>query len=150
MLRYLVRVYVLTNYQVETVHERTFKQAFLTCNYDLISALVRLAFIKTRGLLPSKFNVYTLSHIICIVSPLQLSHILSWSPAAPVTAISFFSRMYPQHPLTHQYTVRVLTDYAPETLLFYVPQLVQGTRYDKVGCSVRMVLLECFMAKLLI
>lgn len=41
--------------------------------------------------------------------------------------------MYPQHPLTHQYAVRVLDTYTPETLLFYVPQLVQGTRYDKVG-----------------
>lgn len=41
--------------------------------------------------------------------------------------------MYPQHPLTHQYAVRVLGSYSPETLLFYVPQLVQGTRYDKVN-----------------
>ncbi|VDO01955.1 unnamed protein product [Rodentolepis nana] len=63
----------------------------------------------------------------------ELSYVLSWTPVAPVTAISFFSRMYPQHPLTHQYAVRVLDTYAPETLLFYVPQLVQGTRYDKLG-----------------
>ncbi|KAM7540134.1 hypothetical protein Aperf_G00000023823 [Anoplocephala perfoliata] len=63
----------------------------------------------------------------------ELSYILSWTPVAPVAAISFFSRMYPQHPLTHQYAVRVLGTYTPETLLFYVPQLVQGTRYDKLG-----------------
>ncbi|VDD76796.1 unnamed protein product [Mesocestoides corti] len=63
----------------------------------------------------------------------ELSYILSWAPVPPVTAISYFSRMYPQHPLTHQYAVRVLTAYPPETLLFYVPQLVQGTRYDKLG-----------------
>ncbi|VDL61058.1 unnamed protein product [Hymenolepis diminuta] len=63
----------------------------------------------------------------------ELSYILSWTPVAPVTAISYFSRMYPQHPLTHQYAVRVLDTYTPETLLFYVPQLVQGTRYDKLG-----------------
>ncbi len=63
----------------------------------------------------------------------QLSHVLSWSSVPPVSAIAYFSRMYPQHPLTHQYAVRVLTAYPPETLLFYVPQLVQGTRYDKVS-----------------
>ncbi|VDM04336.1 unnamed protein product [Schistocephalus solidus] len=63
----------------------------------------------------------------------ELAHVLSWSPVPPVTAISFFSRMYPQHPLTQQYAVRVLTGYAPETLIFYVPQLVQGVRYDKLG-----------------
>lgn len=63
----------------------------------------------------------------------QLSHILTWSPVAPVVALSFFSRMYPQHPLTHQYAVRVLSDYPSETMLFYVPQFVQGIRYDKVS-----------------
>ncbi|CAH8509726.1 unnamed protein product [Schistosoma turkestanicum] len=63
----------------------------------------------------------------------ELSHILTWSPVAPVVALSFFSRMYPQHPLTHQYAVRVLADYPPETMLFYVPQFVQGIRYDKLG-----------------
>lgn len=40
--------------------------------------------------------------------------------------------MYPQHPLTHQYAVKVLSMYPPDTLIFYVPQLVQGIRYDKV------------------
>uniref|UniRef100_A0A5K4ER66 1-phosphatidylinositol 4-kinase n=1 Tax=Schistosoma mansoni TaxID=6183 RepID=A0A5K4ER66_SCHMA len=63
----------------------------------------------------------------------ELSHILTWSPVAPVVALSFFSRMYPQHPLTHQYAVRVLSDYPSETMLFYVPQFVQGIRYDKLG-----------------
>ncbi|CAH8540909.1 unnamed protein product [Heterobilharzia americana] len=63
----------------------------------------------------------------------ELSHILTWSPVAPVVALSFFSRMYPQHPLTHQYAVRVLADYPPDTMLFYVPQFVQGIRYDKLG-----------------
>ncbi|VDP65082.1 unnamed protein product [Schistosoma mattheei] len=66
-------------------------------------------------------------------NPLLLSHILTWSPVAPVVALSFFSRMYPQHPLTHQYAVRVLSDYPSETMLFYVPQFVQGIRYDKLG-----------------
>ncbi|KAL5111912.1 Phosphatidylinositol 4-kinase alpha [Taenia crassiceps] len=79
----------------------------------------------------------------------ELSHILSWTSVAPVTAISYFSRMYPQHPLTHQYAVRVLDSYSPETLLFYVPQLVQGTRYDKLGYMSEFILSSAHRSPLL-
>ncbi|KAL5966648.1 putative phosphatidylinositol 4-kinase alpha-like protein P2 [Taenia solium] len=79
----------------------------------------------------------------------ELSHILSWTSVAPVTAISYFSRMYPQHPLTHQYAVRVLGSYSPETLLFYVPQLVQGTRYDKLGYMSEFILSSAHRSPLL-
>ncbi|VDM16644.1 unnamed protein product [Hydatigera taeniaeformis] len=79
----------------------------------------------------------------------ELSHILSWTSVAPVTAISYFSRMYPQHPLTHQYAVRVLGSYTPETLLFYVPQLVQGTRYDKLGYMSEFILSSAHRSPLL-
>uniref|UniRef100_A0A915EXF0 1-phosphatidylinositol 4-kinase n=1 Tax=Echinococcus canadensis TaxID=519352 RepID=A0A915EXF0_9CEST len=79
----------------------------------------------------------------------ELSHILSWTSVAPVTAISYFSRMYPQHPLTHQYAVRVLASYPPETLLFYVPQLVQGTRYDKLGYMSEFILSSAHRSPLL-
>ncbi|CAH8523065.1 unnamed protein product, partial [Dicrocoelium dendriticum] len=63
----------------------------------------------------------------------ELMQVLTWAPVAPIVALSFFSRMYPQHPVTHQYAVRVLNNYPSETMLFYVPQLVQGVRYDKLG-----------------
>lgn len=63
----------------------------------------------------------------------ELCYVPTWAPVAPVVALSFFSRMYPQHPLTHQYAVKVLSMYPPDTLIFYVPQLVQGIRYDKMG-----------------
>ncbi|TGZ58377.1 hypothetical protein CRM22_009667 [Opisthorchis felineus] len=63
----------------------------------------------------------------------ELMHVLTWATTAPIVALSFFSRMFPQHPLTHQYAVRVLANYPSETMLFYVPQLVQGVRYDKLG-----------------
>ncbi|KAL3320212.1 hypothetical protein Ciccas_001098 [Cichlidogyrus casuarinus] len=63
----------------------------------------------------------------------MLNHVLTWCPVPPLVALSFFSRVYPQHPLTHQYAIRVLESYPPDTLLFYTPQMVQALRYDKLG-----------------
>ena len=57
---------------------------------------------------------------------------LTWAPVSPVVALSYFSRQYPPHPITAQYAVRVLRWYQPDSLLFYVPQLVQAIRYDSV------------------
>lgn len=68
--------------------------------------------------------------------PLQLTHILTWAAVPPILALSYFSRMYPPHPLTHQYAVRALGSYPPDTLLFLVPQLVQAVRYDNVSDTV--------------
>ena len=57
---------------------------------------------------------------------------LTWAPVSPVVALAYFSRQYPPHPITAQYAVRVLRWYQPDSLLFYVPQLVQAIRYDSV------------------
>lgn len=67
----------------------------------------------------------------CIVF-LQLSYILNWAPVPPITALGYFSH---SHPLTAQYATRVLQNYPPQALLFYVPQLVQAVRYDTVSFS---------------
>ncbi len=67
----------------------------------------------------------------------QLTHMLTWAPVSPVVALSYFSRQYPPHPITAQYAVRVLRWYSPDSLLFYVPQLVQAVRYDSVSnCAI--------------
>lgn len=92
----------------------------------------RPTFLRYFSIQKGRKSPWNIHHSLFLIS-FQLSYVLSWTPIAPVAAISFFSRMYPQHPLTHQYAVRVLGTYEPETLLFYVPQLVQGTRYDKVN-----------------
>uniref|UniRef100_F1KPV3 1-phosphatidylinositol 4-kinase n=1 Tax=Ascaris suum TaxID=6253 RepID=F1KPV3_ASCSU len=63
-----------------------------------------------------------------------LSHVLTWAPCSPVTALSLLgARQYPTHPITVQYAVRVLRSYPPDVLLQYIPQLVQAIRHDTMG-----------------
>ncbi|XP_076062775.1 phosphatidylinositol 4-kinase III alpha isoform X2 [Oratosquilla oratoria] len=63
----------------------------------------------------------------------ELNYMLTWSPVPPVKALAYFSRQYPPHPITAQYAVRVLSAYPSDTVLFYIPQLVQALRYDTMG-----------------
>ncbi|KAK3731385.1 hypothetical protein QZH41_020342 [Actinostola sp. cb2023] len=63
----------------------------------------------------------------------ELTHVLCWAPVPPVQAMALFSQQYPPHPLTAQYAIRVLQSFPPDSILFYIPQLVQATRYDALG-----------------
>jgi phosphatidylinositol 4-kinase len=63
----------------------------------------------------------------------KLVHMLTWARISPITALSYFSRQFPPHPITAQYAVRVLCSYPADAVLFYIPQPVQALRHDTVG-----------------
>lgn len=63
----------------------------------------------------------------------ELTYMLTWAPVDPIQAMSYFSRQYPTHPLTAQYAVKTLSSYPAESVLPYIPQLVQALRHDTVN-----------------
>lgn len=69
----------------------------------------------------------------------DLVYILSWSSVTPIQALSYFSRQYPSHPLTAQYAVKTLSSYPAESVLPYIPQLVQALRHDTMGYVVEFI-----------
>lgn len=69
----------------------------------------------------------------------DLVYILSWSAVTPIQALSYFSRQYPSHPLTAQYAVKTLNSYPAESVLPYIPQLVQALRHDTMGYVVEFI-----------
>ncbi|ALC49915.1 PI4KIIIalpha [Drosophila busckii] len=69
----------------------------------------------------------------------DLVYILSWSAVTPIQALSYFSRQYPSHPLTAQYAVKSLSSYPAESVLPYIPQLVQALRHDTMGYVVEFI-----------
>ncbi|EDQ92777.1 uncharacterized protein MONBRDRAFT_169, partial [Monosiga brevicollis MX1] len=58
--------------------------------------------------------------------------ILSWTPVAPVTALSLL-RLYPEADHIVLYALRVLNSFKPDVILFYIPQIVQALRCDRKG-----------------
>ncbi|KAI5866458.1 hypothetical protein GGS23DRAFT_550772 [Durotheca rogersii] len=63
----------------------------------------------------------------------QLKYLLFWAPVNPVTAVTYFLPSYRNHPFLIQYAMRTLEFHSIDVTFFYVPQIVQGLRFDVLG-----------------
>ncbi|RYP78531.1 hypothetical protein DL771_000484 [Monosporascus sp. 5C6A] len=63
----------------------------------------------------------------------QLKYLLYWAPVNPITAVTYFLPAYKNHPFLIQYAMRALESHPVDVTFFYVPQIVQGLRYDALG-----------------
>jgi len=75
----------------------------------------------------------------------QLPH---WAPCSVTQALEFLTPPYKGHPRVMAYVLRVLETYPPETVTFFMPQLVQSLRYDE---QVRILSVICmFLSSMMI
>ncbi|KAI6093979.1 hypothetical protein F4821DRAFT_8710 [Hypoxylon rubiginosum] len=63
----------------------------------------------------------------------QLKFLLYWAPVNPITAVTYFLPAYRNHPFLLQYAMRALEYHSVDVTFFYVPQIVQSLRHDKLG-----------------
>ncbi|KAF7274503.1 hypothetical protein GWI33_012847 [Rhynchophorus ferrugineus] len=80
---------------------------------------------------PEALQYLATTEAILADSP-KLVYMLTWARVSPIQALAYFSRQFPSHPISAQYAVRVLSSYQPDAVLFYIPQLVQSLRHDKM------------------
>nr|CAH7716977.1 unnamed protein product [Callosobruchus chinensis] len=82
--------------------------------------------------IPEALQYLATTEAILSDSP-KLVNMLTWAAVTPIQALAYFSRQFPSHPISAQYAVRVLSSYPADAVLFYIPQLVQALRHDKMG-----------------
>ncbi|MCO5577947.1 hypothetical protein L7F22_031784 [Adiantum nelumboides] len=62
-----------------------------------------------------------------------LQRLAHWAPCSITSALEFLTPAYKGHPRILAYVLRVLESYPPESVTFFMPQLVQSLRYDDGG-----------------
>eukprot|EP00698_Gefionella_okellyi_P023140 TRINITY_DN7805_c0_g1_i1.p1 TRINITY_DN7805_c0_g1~~TRINITY_DN7805_c0_g1_i1.p1 ORF type:complete len:1632 (-),score=395.44 TRINITY_DN7805_c0_g1_i1:701-5320(-) len=72
----------------------------------------------------------------------ELRHLLYWRPCSLATALSLLGRNFKCHPLVTRFAVRVLRSFRVETVIFFLPQLVQSLRWHPEHGVVEQFLLD--------
>ncbi|KAI8052348.1 hypothetical protein BDF22DRAFT_743918 [Syncephalis plumigaleata] len=75
---------------------------------------------------------YLVDHLHELTS-FQHKYLLYWRPMPPVTAITYFMPQFSGLPQMLQYAIRSLEHFDVDIVFFYIPQLVQALRYDRLG-----------------
>ena len=65
--------------------------------------------------------------------PFLHKFLLYWAPVNPITAVTYFLPEYRNDPFIIQYAMRALESHSVDVTFFYVPQIVQTLRYDRLG-----------------
>jgi len=81
---------------------------------------------------PEAFNILVTETNVHNNIP-ELKYLLYCCNVTPPDALMLLEERFNSHPLVIQYAVGVLHSFAPDTIIFYIPQLVQALRYDKTG-----------------
>ena len=63
----------------------------------------------------------------------DLKFMLLWAPVPPILATNYFGPQYESEPIVLQYAHRVMEQHPIDLTFFFVPQVVQALRYDKLG-----------------
>ncbi|EOR01015.1 Phosphatidylinositol 4-kinase stt4 [Wallemia ichthyophaga EXF-994] len=67
------------------------------------------------------------------VSPSSLRLLNFWAPVSPSVALTYFQPEYRNHSIVLQYAMKCLEHHSVDLTFFYVPQIVQALRDDKLG-----------------
>lgn len=67
------------------------------------------------------------------ISPSSLRFLNFWAPVSPSVALTYFQPEYKSNSLILQYAMKCLEHHSVQLTFFYVPQIVQALRDDKLG-----------------
>ncbi|TIA89442.1 hypothetical protein E3P99_02073 [Wallemia hederae] len=76
---------------------------------------------------------YLLGGGLVDVSPSTLRFLNFWKPVSPSIALTYFQPEYRAHSMILQYAMKCLEHHPVDLTFFYVPQIVQALRDDKLG-----------------
>lgn len=110
----------------------------LVARFPAVSALrTEMSFLVQANIpdlvdLPAALPYFVSPKAVEEDSPL-LQWLPHWAPCSITHALEFLTPPFKGHPRVMAYVLRVMESYPPESVTFFMPQLVQSLRYDAMG-----------------